>query len=61
MANVKRCDRCGRIYENDGEMYSLYVSKSINQHCGAYYFCPSCKDSFMRWMKKSKEPLRKEE
>lgn len=52
MANVKRCDRCGRIYENDGEMYSLYVSKSINQHCGAYDFCPSCKDSFMRWMKK---------
>lgn len=55
------CDRCGRIYDGAGEKYSLYVTKSINQLCGAYDFCPSCKDSFMRWMKKYKEPLRKDE
>ena len=61
MANVKRCDRCGNIYD----LYNAANSnKNINSVIRANtdykrkYFpqniielCPTCKDKFERWLK----------
>lgn len=60
MASAKKCDRCGKLYE---EYNTVCDSKNINgvmllnlDSHGQYYsnktldFCPNCKDSFENWL-----------
>ena len=68
MANAKKCDRCGKLFEpynyNIDEGYkvpSMYTSirlrnislgKETYKELGVYDLCKECNDSFLEWLSK---------
>lgn len=59
MANAKKCDRCGKLYEIPRESRKIGVSRDTNK--SGYKFmdlCPDCQSSLEDWIerKKTKEP-----
>ena len=64
MALAKKCDRCGKFYEeyntkNDGKNINGILLLNIDCH-EKYYthgpidLCPDCKDSFKEWLTNKK-------
>ena len=59
MANAKKCDRCGKLYEIPRESHKIGVSRDTNK--SGYKFmdlCPDCQSSLEDWIenKEAKEP-----
>ena len=59
MANAKKCDRCGKLYEIPRESRKIGVSRDTNK--SGYNFidlCPDCQSSLEDWIenKEAKEP-----
>ena len=62
MANAKKCDRCGKLFEpyiyniNEGckvpSMYTNILVKNIS--LAEYDLCKECNDSFLEWLSKPK-------
>lgn len=50
MAMAKKCDRCGRYYDNDE--YALYVKEGDIDFGGMKIkdLCPDCAECFRQWM-----------
>lgn len=64
MALAKKCDRCGKFYEQytvespnkDGKINSIETIKrdpdgTVDRVNRMYDLCPECMDSFIYWMK----------
>ena len=59
MANAKKCDRCGKLFEPyiDDEKFTKLIILAQNidsgQHRnGSYDLCKECNDSFLEWLSK---------
>ena len=59
MANAKKCDRCGKLFEPyiDDEKFTKLIILAQNidsgQHrIGSYDLCKECNDSFLKWLSK---------
>ena len=66
MANAKKCDRCGKLFEpyniDDGckvpSRYTNILLKNISlvkgayKEFGEYDLCKECNDSFLKWLSK---------
>lgn len=59
MANAKKCDRCGKLFEPyiDNEKFTKLIILAQNidfgQHrIGSYDLCKECNDSFLKWLSK---------
>ena len=59
MANAKKCDRCGKLFEpyiDDKKFTKLIIlAQNIDsgQHrIGSYDLCKECNDSFSKWLTK---------
>lgn len=48
MALAKKCDRCGKFYDEN-----INIMITFNHYySGILDLCPSCKDSFEKWLNK---------
>lgn len=67
MSSAYKCDRCGRLYEHDFQLYlhSYYISKDCHpQEDLKLDLCPTCQKSLENWFKriaKVKDEIAKEE
>ena len=61
MANAKKCDRCGKLFEPymDDEKFTKLIILAQNidfgqRRIGSYDLCKECNDSFLEWLSKPK-------
>ena len=59
MANAKKCDRCGKLFEPyiDDDKFIKLIILAQNIDCGrhtigSYDLCKECNDSFSKWLTK---------
>ena len=59
MANAKKCDRCGKLFEPyiDDDKFTKLIILAQNIDCGrhtigSYDLCKECNDSFSKWLTK---------
>ena len=59
MANAKKCDRCGKLFEPymDDEKFTKLIILAQNidfgqRRIGSYDLCKECNDSFLEWLSK---------
>ena len=60
MANAKKCDRCGALYEGSNKKDAVTVFNAMRRlcetGCGGIFsldqidLCPACRDSFEKWL-----------
>ena len=67
MALAKKCDRCGKFYDeynfaNDDK--NINGIMTLNLDAQDHYYthkaldlCPSCKDSYEKWLNKKREKI----
>ena len=65
MALAKKCDRCGKFYDEynfakDDKNINGIMTLNLDEHDDYYAhdpldLCPSCKDSFEKWLNKKGE------
>lgn len=70
MANAKKCDRCGKLYE-DKRKYPIPQIKIVDEFSAnnrkAYFeldtldMCYACKSSFFEWLQEVKKNGKEEE
>ena len=63
MAEARKCDRCGKLYEiytviglpNDLRKVSTITTGNDNADNESRDLCPECMDEFIEWYKKGQE------
>lgn len=62
MANAKKCDRCGVLYEKDKSETHLTIIKRVYQLSQLYTYkddnfdlCEKCKQELEQWFKRGEE------
>ena len=57
MADAKKCDRCGKLFEPymDDEKFTKLIILAQNidfgqRRIGSYDLCKECNDSFLKWL-----------
>ncbi|MGX8719848.1 MAG: hypothetical protein ACSW79_02035 [Eubacteriales bacterium] len=62
MATIKRCDRCGRIYDlpEPGELSGFSWTSDDLTICKTFDLCPECVDSLSDWLENREEPQAEE-